>query len=166
MATSTTANSPDAPVGSSPITSAGGKPLASWFQEIAKVFIASLSPNGSPVYDTGWVDLTLSTGYEAGPGATPQVRRVGKTIHIRGQILKSSGAFATATDIVVAVIPTGYRPARSWSDRYVPIWPNPTLPSPVAAGAYANGNIVVRVPDGNTLVTTIQLGPLGPYLVD
>lgn len=123
-------------------------------------------PAGASAYDTGWVDITLNTGFAAGSGASPQVRRIGKVVYVRGQVTPSSGNFATGTDLVVGTIPAAFRPPRSWADRYTPLWPNPSINSPVSGAALPNGNLVIRVPATITNASSVQVGAVGPYPVD
>lgn len=60
----------------------------------------------SVVDDSGWVNLTLGAGWTATGGHTPQARRVGKVVHVRGAVTRGAGASST-----LATIPTGLRPA-------------------------------------------------------
>ena len=106
MATPTSAAAPDAPSGSSIV--AGARKLWQWFTEITD-WLKALSPPGATAYDTGWVTLTLESGWTAG-GQTPQVRRVGKLIIFRGHIVNST---ATTTLTRAFVIPQGFRPPAS-----------------------------------------------------
>ena len=108
MASPTTSTAPDAPSGSSPLAIGGFPRLVGWLREIAQ-FIKSLSPDSAAAYDTGWVTLTLESGWTAG-GQTPQVRRVGKLIIFRGHIVNST---ATTTLTRAFVIPQGFRPPAS-----------------------------------------------------
>lgn len=68
----------------------------------------------SPTYDTGWVTLPLRTGM-AVSGETPQYRRIGNRVWIRGRVDKTSGG-AVATEFpvgttAVADLPVGCRPS-------------------------------------------------------
>jgi len=56
--------------------------------------------------DSGWADLTPAAGWTAGTGANkPQVRRIGKTVWMRG------GFTAGTAGTTCAVVGAGYRPA-------------------------------------------------------
>lgn len=68
--------------------------LVQWWKRICD-WIAALSPSGADKYDTGWVDLTLVNGWTVDSGLTPQVRRVGRQVRIRGRVTGGSGAIAT-----------------------------------------------------------------------
>lgn len=60
--------------------------------------------------DSGWQTLTISgTGFSAG-STTPQYRKIGNRVYIRGQIIVD---MATVTDIttVFTTLPDGYRPS-------------------------------------------------------
>ena len=162
MATSTDSVAPDAPTKSSGIT--GLKALFTWFTEIA-TWIKSLSPLGAAAYDTGWVDITLASGFSPAAGASPQVRRVGKEVHVRGQVQRTTGSFPVG-ELVAGTVPAGFLPPRGWADTFSPLWPNPTITTPVAGGIYPNGNFVLRIPTTITSATSVQLKPIGPYLVD
>lgn len=55
--------------------------------------------------DTGWIDLTLSSGIVSyAPTQIPQCRRIGKTIYIRGAVKN------VLANGVIATLPAGYRP--------------------------------------------------------
>ena len=57
--------------------------------------------------DSGWKDLTLENGFTSrGTDFTPQYRKVGKTVYLRGQI---SGNFTT-TSTPIFQLPAGCRP--------------------------------------------------------
>lgn len=43
------------------------------------------------VYDTGWINLSMTTGWKATTGQTPQVRRIGPVVYIRGRVETISG---------------------------------------------------------------------------
>ena len=58
-------------------------------------WILGLSPTGADRYDTGWVNLALINGWSVASGLTPQVRRVGRQVRIRGRVSGGSGAIAT-----------------------------------------------------------------------
>lgn len=55
----------------------------------------------------GWVTLTLTAGYSAVAGHTPQVRRVGQLVRVRGMVTFNSGVITTA----VASVPSTMWPA-------------------------------------------------------
>lgn len=61
--------------------------------------------------DTGWVDCTINgSGWTNVASEPVQVRRVGKTVYMRGSIHNST--FAPNTIAAVGTVPTGFRPAR------------------------------------------------------
>lgn len=72
-----------------------GKDHPTRFSERVRDWIAALSPSGASVYDTGWVDITLVNGWTVASGLTPQVRRVGRQVRIRGRVSGGSGAITT-----------------------------------------------------------------------
>lgn len=47
---------------------------------------------GATVYDTGWINLSMTTGWKATTGQTPQVRRLGPMVYIRGRVETISGS--------------------------------------------------------------------------
>ena len=57
-----------------------------WVQEWSPTNAA-----GATVYDTGWINLGLTTGWKATTGQTPQVRRMGPMVYIRGRVETISG---------------------------------------------------------------------------
>jgi hypothetical protein len=54
----------------------------------------------------GWVNLTLTAGYSAVAGHTPQIRRVGQLVRVRGMVTFNSGTITTA----VSTVPAAYIP--------------------------------------------------------
>ena len=62
-------------------------------------------------YDSGWVDLTLASGWipsaAAGQAPTVQCRRVNNVVRFRG---RASGTLNVGTTTQIATIPAGYRP--------------------------------------------------------
>jgi hypothetical protein len=68
---------------------------------------ASLTDPASLHYDSGWVNIPLRAGFSAS-AETPQVRRVGKTVHLRGRI---GGTVTAGGTVVVGDIPVGFRPS-------------------------------------------------------
>lgn len=69
--------------------------------------------------DTGWVDVALATGYKhyTSPGPTPQVRRIGDVVYLRGRIAMDTGSFVAGTTHTVLTLPLEYRPA--FNGRYL-----------------------------------------------
>lgn len=66
-------------------------------------------PSGTSIIaDTGWVNLSLRSGYITHSGRTPQVRRKGGVCYMRGGITTSSGTFTSATYQVAADLPAGF----------------------------------------------------------
>jgi hypothetical protein len=64
---------------------------------------------GITVEDTGWVNVTLKSGFTAGGGLTPQVRRINGVVYGRGYV---SGTGITAGSFVeVAILPAGFWPS-------------------------------------------------------
>lgn len=61
---------------------------------------------GENLDDSGWINLTLVSGFTAVSGETPQYRREGNKVHMRGRIQGSYGTSLTAC----ASLPAGYRP--------------------------------------------------------
>lgn len=59
--------------------------------------------------DTGWINLpAASNGFVADTGGgTPQYRKIGSVVYLRGQYLRST---APATATVATTLPTGFRP--------------------------------------------------------
>ena len=68
-------------------------------------WIAALSPSGASVYDTGWVNVPLRSGFTN--TVTLQVRRIGVTASLRGRV---TGAYTTG-NVIVADVPAGFRPS-------------------------------------------------------
>ena len=61
----------------------------------------------SAITDTGWLNLPLADGIQAYGGSTPQYRKIGKLVAIRGAVknVLAPGPIAT--------LPVGYRPTYS-----------------------------------------------------
>ncbi|MGO2634738.1 MAG: hypothetical protein ACTH9H_13420 [Galactobacter sp.] len=83
-----------------------GKPT-DW-QNVTPDWIKALSPSGAAAYDTGWVNVTLRSGFTAQDGITPQVRRVGKRVDWRWGI--SNAGLTTNSATTFADVPAGFRP--------------------------------------------------------
>lgn len=58
-------------------------------------WIAGLSIGGASVYDTGWQNIALKSGFNPS-GATPAWAREGRALHLRGGISPSGGSFPAA----------------------------------------------------------------------
>lgn len=103
------AASPSIPTESSTAAPAGG--FSTWFKNIGE-WIKSLSPSGASQYDTDWVAITLAANYEAQGTPAPAVRRIGKTVHMRGLVrnIQTPSVFPAGA-IVVGTIPAGFTPA-------------------------------------------------------
>lgn len=105
MASPTDSVAPDAPTLSSIF--AGAKTLVDWLNEPPK-WIKALSPSGASKYDTGWVNVTISTGFTQQGATPPRVRRIGKRVYLEwgwsNTGMSANGSYA------VGVIPDGYRP--------------------------------------------------------
>ncbi len=56
--------------------------------------------------DSGWVACSLQSGYTG----SPQVRRIGMTVHYRGSVSPTAGNFAAGAAVNVATSPVGFRP--------------------------------------------------------
>ena len=69
----------------------------------AETIDAALAALGSGT----WTNLTLSAGWSAVSGRTPQARLVGNTVYIRGAVTGASGASWAS----FATLPAGMRPA-------------------------------------------------------
>ena len=131
MASPTTAAAPDAPSGSSPLSINGLPRLVGWFVEIVN-FIKALSPSGASAYDTGWVPVTLNSGWTQG-GATPvAVRRIGKKVVARGHVVNTTATGWSS----VFTLPAGFRPP------YGEIFPVSTSANVSLAGQWgSDGNV-------------------------
>ncbi|ALD63993.1 hypothetical protein AFL94_08740 [Arthrobacter sp. LS16] len=99
---------PDAPNSASPLKVDGEVSLVGWFTTITN-FIKAMSPASGGVYDTGWMPLTLDSGFT---GGSPVIRRIGRHVRIRGATV--SGELPTGGTIIgSAAIPSGLRPSGS-----------------------------------------------------
>lgn len=61
----------------------------------------------STITDTGWLNLPLVDGVEAYGGSTPQYRKIGKLVAIRGAVKN------VLVPGPIATLPVGYRPTYS-----------------------------------------------------
>lgn len=67
------------------------------------------------VADTGWVNIVLSSGYvEQGtpPAYTPQIRKIGNRVTMRGIVKPSSGTFAASAGVNVGTVPPDFLPGK------------------------------------------------------
>lgn len=60
--------------------------------------------------DTGWVNVSLASDWTVQGGGTPQVRRIGKLVYMRGTVRPTSGNVPSGASMV-GTIPVGFRPA-------------------------------------------------------
>lgn len=63
--------------------------------------------------DTGWIDVEFQTGYQSWTGEPVQVRRVGKTVQMRG-LVRGTGTSAPnlpAGNTFMFSVPEGFAPA-------------------------------------------------------
>ncbi len=68
-------------------------------------------------YDTGWVNLTLTSAFKAynnNSDHNPKYRRIGNMVMVRGCVspTSSSNSLGSSTDTVMATLPTDLKPAR------------------------------------------------------
>jgi hypothetical protein len=97
-------------------TTGGGLPYPSPTDPVAAGAdaIRALAEAVDPyVADTGWADLTLKNGWTAATGnRSPQFRRIGKVVYLRGRAV---GAASTSTTL--ATLPVGFIPGQvgRWS---------------------------------------------------
>lgn len=78
----------------SPTEASNPVKMHQWFRNITD-WIASMSLPGASVYDTGWQNIALNSGFNQS-GASPAWAREGKTLHLRGGIAPASGGFPIA----------------------------------------------------------------------
>lgn len=99
--------------------------------------------------DTGWTNLTLSSGYAMSGTATPQQRLKGGQVRLRGAIVKSSGSFTSGTQVATVTNPP------SVSMQFA------TAASPTNAGFRVSissaGAVSVAITSGATVPTTVYL---------
>lgn len=69
---------------------------------------ASTTAPASQHYDSGWQTLTLRAGFQTS-SETPQYRKIGVMVYLRGRIAPTSGSFSTGGS-PVADLPAGFRP--------------------------------------------------------
>lgn len=75
---------------------------------------ASTSNPASQHYDSGWVNVPIATGFQAYPGRTPKVRRIGKQVEFRGSYQATGGGAITGgsgTTHNLGNMPAGFGPA-------------------------------------------------------
>jgi hypothetical protein len=84
--------------------------LGYWNKRLADAVDAALLAAAG---DTGWVDVTVSSGFVPQAGTEkPQVRRIGKVVFTRGGWLTGAGNGITAANSTynVGTVPAGFRP--------------------------------------------------------
>jgi hypothetical protein len=70
--------------------------------------------NALTVPDTGWVNLTVLAGWSPVAGYTPQVRRIGKAVYMRGRVATTSGSNPGASASPLNIpSSTGARPTQT-----------------------------------------------------
>lgn len=65
---------------------------------------------GPPIDDTGWVDLTLRTGWLTTASYAPQIRRIGNRVILKGALTRSGTTGAINS---MFTVPEGFRPGAS-----------------------------------------------------
>lgn len=58
------------------------------------------------IEDTGWINLALNDGIIARSGATPQIRKIGKEVFLRGAILAK--CLSSTSNVALFSIPSGF----------------------------------------------------------
>ena len=76
-------------------------------------WLASLSPSGATQYDTGWVNLTLNPAFDVQGVNTPEIRRIGTKVEMRGLIKASTGNLPTGNTNLLT-LPAGTDPGSGW----------------------------------------------------
>lgn len=61
------------------------------------------------VSDTGWINLSLLNSVTAFASYTPQYRKIGKLVFIRGSVSN-----ITTANTIIAVLPSGFRPSNNY----------------------------------------------------
>lgn len=105
---------------------------------------------GAEIPDTGWVDLTLSSGRTARSGAdyVPQGRRIGDAVYMRGQVLKNF----TGQTIMLTLPPE--------------LWPSKEHQMfPVITGTTTNVGLWVRSTTGEVLCPAQSTSGSSTYYV-
>lgn len=114
---------------------------------------------GPHIVDTGWVDVTIKSGYTG----NVQVRRIGKLVYFKGAFNKSSAMAAGLH--AVGTVPAGFRPL-SYLDSSAPLWPNPSAGGSVFGTVVPNGAIELRIPGNIGSITTVTAKGLSGYTID
>lgn len=108
--------------------------------------------------DTGWVDVTVETGFTGVNG--PAVRRIGRAIYFKGYI---SGSFTANVTTTIGYVVGGFRPPANDGRAQGSGTTNGGLIAQYMA-VTAAGVLQVRV--GTTGTHIIPLGGMSGYLVD
>lgn len=93
------------------------------------------------VADTGWVNVTIASGYAAQSGFTPQVRKIGKVVYFRGGW--SNTGMTAGVNEAVGTVPSGYRPSLTYYDLMVS---NTVALSGARFAVTSAGGITIGVP--------------------
>ncbi len=106
------------------------------------------------IYDTGWVDLTLNSGFTPNSNNKPMIRRIGKQVFLRGEFKWN----APSSNFGVAFsIPSGFAPSYEVDFEF-------TIKDCFADGFINNS---FRIRSSNfTSNSPIQLSKVNPYLID
>lgn len=112
-------------------------------------------------WDTGWVSVTLASGFTAVSGRQPQVRRIGNVIYWQGALTGSwsNGVQATWS----TSIPSWASPARGYEDAARPIATSTSAARPDYATIAGTSGVFRGSFTGSY---SIYLGGLSGYLVD
>lgn len=131
-----------------------------WVQMFGRRIIV-LGVAGGEVDDTGWVDVTPSSGWTPAAGTeSPQVRRIGKEVRFKGTL---TGTLTATTTTVICVVPVEFRNNKTNNMRVIGNnggfvgWAN-------VAGATGNYAVHFKTPFA-TASTVIDLSGMS-YLMD
>lgn len=63
--------------------------------------------------DTGWKEATLNSNFTSyTTGTTPEYRKIGNIVEIRGSVKPTSEIIGSTTGITIFTLPTGFRPTK------------------------------------------------------
>lgn len=116
------------------LISGDGTVQGSVFKQAGSTLSADLS-------DTGWVNLTINSGFAWRTGFEGKIRRIGNVVFMRGHVDRTVGTWTTGT-INPVTIPVGYRPISQHDFSYgISTSANPAVITVVQAYVSAAGAV-------------------------
>lgn len=115
--------------------------------------------------DTGWVNISLASGFQTANSNVPQYRLRDGIVYFRGDVSPTSGNFATSTGVTIvaaAGLPAGVRPVSQTSTEKQLSGPS----AGVSVRGFVGTDGSVQIATGATAQAYVHLAGLSGYLLN